>query len=321
MINRLQTRKKTYYIRVSIPRDIVSLVQKKEICYSLKTNNYNEALIRLRRESAKIDMLIDRLREINMEIKNNIITLTEDEIRDLMIFQLRRIDDFCEDNEFQIRNRNGIWKGIDLETDSIKLFSKEADKDNPENKIVGIHKPQYIQQQLQELFYQYLEWKYNRNDTPLSLKTQIREIWENEPTFLEKENRNHYPADLLHLYRKFKEVDAYAENRLNAIKGEPNIEPTTLQIQRLEALMNQEKEEDIKKGLQIKHSWKEICAKMLQLAKHSREIKKDTIDQKEKCLETIFELIDKEYIEQISDSDCEKVNELIYRVPKRWKIT
>lgn len=52
---RLLLRKHSYYIRIFIPRKLQSVVKRKEIRCSLHTNNYFEALKKLRQESAKID--------------------------------------------------------------------------------------------------------------------------------------------------------------------------------------------------------------------------------------------------------------------------
>ena len=50
-----------YYIRIFIPRKLQSVVKRKEIRYSLHTNNYFEALKKLRQESAKIDSWLEGL--------------------------------------------------------------------------------------------------------------------------------------------------------------------------------------------------------------------------------------------------------------------
>ncbi len=58
---RLLLRKHSYYIRIFIPRKLQSVVKRKEIRYSLHTNNYFEALKKLRQESAKIDSWLEGL--------------------------------------------------------------------------------------------------------------------------------------------------------------------------------------------------------------------------------------------------------------------
>ncbi len=58
---------------------------------------------------------------------------------------------------------------------------------------------------------------------------------------------------------------------------------------------------------------------MVRPAKHSKSTSISTLTQKKKCLETIFELLDVQYVEQITFDNIKAVNALIYRVPKKWK--
>lgn len=55
---RLQKRNGIYYMRVAVPRHLQSLIGKREVCRSLGTRSYSEALQRLRLESPKIDQSI-----------------------------------------------------------------------------------------------------------------------------------------------------------------------------------------------------------------------------------------------------------------------
>lgn len=73
---RLLLRKHSYYIRIFIPRKLQSVVKRKEIRYSLHTNNYFEALKKLRQESAKIDSWLEELgnNEDDMELPARIKT-------------------------------------------------------------------------------------------------------------------------------------------------------------------------------------------------------------------------------------------------------
>ena len=52
--NRLIRRNHTYYIRARIPVALVYLVHRQEFQYSLQTNNYYEAIVKLSKESHKI---------------------------------------------------------------------------------------------------------------------------------------------------------------------------------------------------------------------------------------------------------------------------
>ena len=59
--NRLVRRNHTYYLRARIPNSLVYLTHKTQFWYSLKTNNYYEALEKVRKQSYKVDIAINVL--------------------------------------------------------------------------------------------------------------------------------------------------------------------------------------------------------------------------------------------------------------------
>ena len=64
--NRLVRRKATYYIRARIPDDIRDIAHRNEFIYSLRTNNYYDALEKVRKESYKVDCKINFLRALKI---------------------------------------------------------------------------------------------------------------------------------------------------------------------------------------------------------------------------------------------------------------
>jgi len=71
-----------------VPNSIKDLVKKNEIKYSLKTNNYFDALFKLRIENAKIEMFFGFVRDLAMDIKNNAIILTDDDLDRVLAYRL-----------------------------------------------------------------------------------------------------------------------------------------------------------------------------------------------------------------------------------------
>lgn len=63
--NRLIRRNHTYYLRARIPVNLVYLAKKTQFWYSLKTNNYKEALDILPKESHKVNMKINLLKALD----------------------------------------------------------------------------------------------------------------------------------------------------------------------------------------------------------------------------------------------------------------
>lgn len=104
---RLLLRKHSYYIRIFIPRKLQSVVKRKEIRYSLHTNNYFEALKKLRQESAKIDSWLEGLgnNEDDMELKDKKLNLTEEDANSLLLSRLDEIENYFIKPTRSVKNR------------------------------------------------------------------------------------------------------------------------------------------------------------------------------------------------------------------------
>ncbi len=104
---RLFLRKNRFYIRVSIPRNLQSLAQRKELKYTLNCNSFYEALRKERTLSYKIDGFFNLLTELKMQIQENKLILNETEIKQVVKLYLKRIikineeapDEFVEEED------------------------------------------------------------------------------------------------------------------------------------------------------------------------------------------------------------------------------
>ena len=83
--NRLIRRNHTYYFRARIPTSLVYLIHKSQFLYSLKTNNYYEALEKLSKESYKVSVMINLLRNLDMKIKGKQLLLEDVDIDKMVI--------------------------------------------------------------------------------------------------------------------------------------------------------------------------------------------------------------------------------------------
>lgn len=100
-------RNATYYLRRRVPSDVLDSFGKKELCYSLKTKDYQEALKRIRIESAKVESQFEEHRQ---ELKR----LSSPPLDDLSSEQLQNIHDVYyqyileEDDETRLE---GFYRG------------------------------------------------------------------------------------------------------------------------------------------------------------------------------------------------------------------
>lgn len=177
---RLLLRNHTYYVRVAIPRNLTNLTKYKEIRYSLKTNDYRTAVEKLRRESYKLDLYIDFLKELDMEIRNNRVILTDTELDQLLIYRLRVINDFIENNYHGIRNGSVSFNDIGLFTQkALDKYNEETfDPNVPDDITTDATDITFLRYTTQKLFYQFLEWMGKNPNIKLSIKRLIEEIKE-----------------------------------------------------------------------------------------------------------------------------------------------
>ena len=103
--NRLIRRNHTYYLRARIPVNLVYLAKKTQFWYSLKTNNYKEALDILPKESHKVNMKINLLKALDMKIRNGELILEDEDIDKMVIHKLKEVEDVYENHYEEIENR------------------------------------------------------------------------------------------------------------------------------------------------------------------------------------------------------------------------
>lgn len=122
--NRLIRRNHTYYMRARVPLNLVYLVHKQEFYYSLRTNNYYEALAKLSKESHKVDMKINLLKGIDMLIKNKRLVIMPADIDKMVIHKLRQAEKVFENYDTEIAEQQYDSDSILIELLNKKLKEK-----------------------------------------------------------------------------------------------------------------------------------------------------------------------------------------------------
>ena len=323
--SRLLLRKNTYYFRVLVPTSIFNLVKKREIKYSLKTSNYFDAISKLRIESAKIEMYFAFLKDLKMKLDGQAIILTDEELNKVLAYRLRIIDDFFDNNFKEIKRGN-------LSIEDIALFSqKNVDEYNEKHKDPNVPDSDddakdatdinFVKSTIQDLLFQYFDWLNTRPDTTLSINRFIEKIKEENGIFfqLTKDDENaKKSSQMLHFYRDLLEIDKSTNGKIeNILYGKKY--QTTPKIRHLLEGARAQKQQELTEQPTLLTKWQDVYEDMIRPAKHSRTVSNEHLKTKKQCLDTIFELIDKQYIEQITFEDCKKINKLIYLVPKKWK--
>ncbi len=174
---------------------------------------------------------------------------------------------------------------------------------------------------MKDFLYEYLEWLGQRPYTPLSTKRIIDEIKQKRCAFFNTKvkRKDDDRPQMVFFYRDLRDIDEYTKKLFIAIHAGDNVENVEIpyRFQNTMAAMKQQKQQEISMPPQTSTPWREVYADMI--SSRRGDVKQASLDEKKQCLETIFMLLDKEYVEQITTDDCRSLNRLIYRVPKKWK--
>ena len=312
---RLAIKNHTYYIRVAIPRHLQKLAKRKEIRYSLGTSRYFEAIHKLRIESAKIDKYIKILDTLHMQLKNNKIILSDEELDKLLIFRIREIEDFIDFSYDDILGGKANF-------DDFALFSSKSITESHLNPQDIFQNPEFHKNIISNLIKRYIKWLANKPTSSLSLITINNKIQElsNEIEFEQDKNSTIYPNQLDYLLDNLMGIEIYGSSLTRDAKtGKQEAHRNKPKIEKLIQYAKKQKDDEMIKLPDTSTPWIEIFNAMVRPDLHSKNISEETIKTKKQCLKTIFELIDKQYIEDITITDCQRINRLIYLIPKKWK--
>lgn len=298
--NRLVRRNHTYYLRARIPNSLVYLTHKTQFWYSLKTNNYYEALEKVRKQSYKVDIAINLLRSLDMKIKNKQIIFAPEDIDKIVINKLKQVEEIFENYFDEIENRKFDYQDM-------LIFNRDTDETNTEQ-----HELRCVELAVNEYFNDTL----NDERTHKSLKKQIEKIQKEKiPVIEDKQNPS---EDIRKIKTALTGVEKYILDKIHCI--EENIEldrSINPRVKRCLDIIQAEQNEKARRPT-VSTLWSKVFDEFA-LEKYNNRTGENTIRQNQQCLETIFEIIGKKYVESITYKDCQKVVRSVYNIPKKWK--
>lgn len=130
---RLLRIKHSYYIRVAIPRNLQSVIKRRQFKHSLKTNDYYEALRRVRSLSSFFDELIALYGKIKMKIVvvngKKVIEIDRYDVDRTLLCRLEQIDELISNAKYgQLSFKDFNDVGVFGETNYLQ-FKGNAQKD------------------------------------------------------------------------------------------------------------------------------------------------------------------------------------------------
>lgn len=311
---RLLRRNHTYYIRISIPRCLNNIVKSREIRYSLHTNDYFEALERLRRESYRADCLIRCI----MRIEKSCLLFDDNDIDAALMQRLDDIDYFCQDNYSSIRKGSKTFKDISLfsleKLDSLDRYEIE------QNDAVFDHK----MCQTSAFIRSYLTKLKDKPTTSSSTKQLIDKVLLGNVHIgslaknmnLRKENKLWY-IELLH---RLDDIEMDTESRIQTIAEGKIYQTPDPRIRCLSDALTIKKQNELACYIpKSKTKWNDIVQKLNVFRKNRKNTADTTLKDNFTYADTLKSLLKREYVEDITYQDCRDVSEYIYNVPKNWK--
>ncbi len=290
-----------YYLRMAIPKHLWFLAKCKEICYTLGTSEQQIAVMRWKKEIFKVQSFLEVFEDICMKLCNNEIVLDSTDVDKVLLHRLEQIQLFLEENSEELMNGSKIYTDIQILDDSNKTIDSQK-----------------VQQTVTQLIIEYIESLIKKQKSNMTLRTVYKKLQENNAFFniSHKDERSYewYKSLVKHLGG----LEHYTQKSIQAISNDTSYNPSSPKIKSLLKTYDDKKSaERLNKPLTRTH-WTKLFKKYVINKKNLKDVDKRTLDANQKSLELVFLLITKEYIEEITELDCRKLSEIIYRVPKRW---
>ena len=336
-------RKNRFYIRVSIPRKLQYLADKKEIKYVLNANSYYDALVKLREESYRIDLLISIWDELDMKIKNNQIEFDKEDIKQIVKLRIREILDFIEEKNFKIQQGKIDYKEHLLLSKKIVIDAEKG--------ILDLEIPlKYIEKWLKKLNnspsthpsirkiaeyalthkietdypnpnfpYKHKRWIYKLTNLLASCDSYLKAY------ILEHSSQNNIEKSMSSLMNMIKNQSNNIqdiEDKIKKLIKKQEKSDTNRHIGDIASLVEavkQERTQELNSQIIGKTTWKELFKEFENHKKINKQTNENTIQQNYACLETIFILLKQKHIEKITYKDCQNFPLMIHKLPKKWK--
>lgn len=307
--SRLYRRNHSYYIRARVPDSLRFLVKSSEIKYSLHTNNFWEALELLRKESYKIDLRLKLFKDVSMLIKDHKILLDDKDIDKLITFKLKQLEE-----AFEIHYDDILNKSFDKE--NIKMFPAGKLEEMMATNSRYTRKDFEIDR-TETYFKEYVNEVLADRPHPSIARQAIRIQNEQLSLFDDRSNVSESQAKLLSAMRG---VDKYINDKVACM--EEDIEFNRGLNPRVRHCLNAVEEERTRRvlaGQKIRTKWQEVYDEMETHKLNARHTTPNHIEQGRKCVDTIFLILGKKYVEELKYTDCHKISDCIYNLPKRWR--
>lgn len=306
---RLVKRNNVYYIRARIPDSVQHLAKTAQFFYSLKTYNYYEALAKAREESYKIDLKINLLKGLDMKIKNGELLLDDVDIDRVVVHRLKDVEKVFENRYEEIVDGK-------FDTTPLKIFTPEkletarTELKTDNNQALEL---KCVEMYLKEYFD---DLKYNKKS-----QAQIKLVGRLEKEEIPIISDFHKPSEWVkNTKTALRGVDRYIDGKTTAYQnGEEFTGAINPKVKRCLKVVEDEKNKKVRSSRTTQTSWEKVFSNFEVNKKNKKAVITTTISGNKNCLYTIFSVLKKTNVEDITRRDCLFINDFIYNLPKHWE--
>jgi len=277
--------------------------------YSLSTNDYNIAVHLVKREAFKYDTLLNDIRWLVMKIRNGKLKLSQDDIENIIAQRIKEIQDKLDESYYKIKNG-------EITPDNLPITMLE-EKDYKNTPFDGSYE-EFKDEQVVSFVKKYVQAMKNNKRIPPSVFDFLKRTVKKNAIDPEESAR---PDWLDKLENGMQMADDYAHKRAEAIVTDNRNFYIPAVIERCLSYIEEERAANTVRAPQVKTNWQTLFKKFKEYKQQIKGTGEHTLQKDFTCLEAIFDMIDKKYVENLTAKDCDFISQKVYYIPKNWKKT
>ena len=293
----LACRGRTFYFRVAIPRNYWYLTKCHEIGYSLHTCSYEQAVRRWRFALYHFQQFMNTFEEVCMKVDNGKVLLDTADVDKVLLFELERKQFALEENA------ENIVDGT-ITTKDIELYPENATQET-------------IKQLTEQVVLDYLKDIVVRQKANITLRTIYKKLLDKEVALgLVEQSETGYQW-FSSLTRHMGALQRYLRKSVQSIHNDEAYAPTNPKIVSLLRTYDGKKTKERLTITTSHTSWEKVFKKFIRNKQNVKGVGENREGENKRSLKLCFALIGKD-LESITQQDCRKLCDNLYKVPKRW---
>ena len=298
----LVQRGRQFYFRVAIPQKYWGLTNCKEIGYSLHTSSWEEALRKWRYELYHFQRFMNIFVGVCMKVNNNKLVLNRTEVDKVLMYELERKQFFIEEHTEEIIEGS-------ITSKDVELYTPQDETSNPDK----------VKRLMEEVVMEYLTDLVHHQKANITLRTTYQKLRDKEILLgLDEVDSTGY-AWFNSLSRHMGTLEKYLRKSVEAIYKDENYAPRSPKVVSLLRTYDEKRTSERLSKASTNTPWEKVFKRFFRNKENLKEVRSTLEDVNRHSLKICFAVIGKNTLESITQQDCRRLCDDIYRVPKHWK--